>query len=133
MTTGNSAIEVISNKSVIRYCFSVICLILKFRPHIVHFHFGDEKMLLAPFIKVFFPWIRQITTFHSECVLHSLKAKIKCGLYCRCQSKIVAVSKGVQKEIAAFYDNKNWSHHILALNAMCQRTRKKQDGFWRFQ
>ena len=28
MTTGNSAIEVISNKSVIRYCFSVICLIL---------------------------------------------------------------------------------------------------------
>lgn len=126
MTTGNSAIEVISNKSVIRYCFSVICLILKFRPHIVHFHFGDEKMLLAPFIKVFFPWIRQITTFHSECVLHSLKAKIKCGLYCRCQSKIVAVSKGVQKEIAAFYDNKKLVTSYLGVE--CDVSKNKEEA-----
>ena len=100
LTTDNSQIKVISNKSIVGYCISVIILILRFRPHIIHFHFGNEKLLLAPFAKIFFPWIRQVATFHSECILHSWKAKILYRLFCKCQAKIIAVSRGVQKEIA---------------------------------
>ena len=43
LTTDNSQIKVISNKSIVGYCISVIILILRFRPHIIHFHFGNEK------------------------------------------------------------------------------------------
>lgn len=126
LTTNNSQIEVISNKSIISYCIFVVVLILRFRPHIIHFHFGNEKLLLAPFVRIFFPWIRQITTFHSECVLHSQKAKIMYRLYCRCQSKIVAVSKGVQKEIAAFYDNKKLITSYLGVK--CDVSKNKEEA-----
>ena len=125
LTTNNSQIKVISNKSIISYCIFVVILILRFRPHIIHFHFGNEKLLLAPFVKIFFPWIRQITTFHSECVLHSQKAKIMYRLYCRCQSKIVAVSKGVQKEIAAFYGNKKLITSYLGVKCDVSKTKDK--------
>ena len=39
MTTDNSQIKEISNKSIISYCISVVILILRFRPHIIHFSF----------------------------------------------------------------------------------------------
>lgn len=123
LTTDNSHIEVISNKSIISYCIFVVILILRFRPHIIHFHFGNEKLLLAPFVRIFFPWIRQITTFHSECVLHSQKAKIMYRLYCKCQSKIIAVSKGVQKEVAAFYDSKKLITSYLGVKCDVSKTK----------
>lgn len=125
LTTDNSQIEVISNKSIISYCISVVILILRFRPHIIHFHFGNEKLLLAPFVKFFFPWIRQVGTFHSECILKSLKAKIMYRLYCKCQSKIIAVSKGVQKEIAAFYDSKKLITSYLGVKCDVSKTKDK--------
>lgn len=125
MTTDNSQIKEISNKSIISYCISVVILILRFRPHIIHFHFGNEKLLLAPFVRIFFPWIRQITTFHSECVLHSQKAKIMYRLYCKCQSKIIAVSKGVQKEVAAFYDSKKLITSYLGVKCDVSKTKDK--------
>lgn len=125
MTTDNSQIKEISNKSIISYCIPVVILILRFRPHIIHFHFGNEKLLLAPFVRIFFPWIRQITTFHSECVLHSQKAKIMYRLYCKCQSKIIAVSKGVQKEIAAFYDSKKLITSYLGVKCDVSKTKDK--------
>lgn len=111
MTTDNSQIKEISNKSIISYCISVVILILRFRPHIIHFHFGNEKLLLAPFVKFFFPWIRQVGTFHSECILRSLKAKI------------IAVSKGVQKEIAAFYDSKKLITSYLGVKCDVSETK----------
>lgn len=123
LTTDNSQIKVISNKSIISYCISVVILILRFRPHIIHFHFGNEKLLLAPFVKFFFPWIRQVGTFHSECILKSLKAKIMYRLYCKCQSKIIAVSKGVQKEIAAFYDSKKLITSYLGVKCDVSKTK----------
>ena len=123
MTTDNSQIKEISNKSIISYCISVVILILRFRPHIIHFHFGNEKLLLAPFVKFFFPWIRQVGTFHSECILRSLKAKIMYRLYCKCQSKIIAVSKGVQKEIAAFYDSKKLITSYLGVKCDVSETK----------
>lgn len=123
MTTDNSQIKEISNKSIISYCISVFILILRFRPHIIHFHFGNEKLLLAPFVKFFFPWIRQVGTFHSECILKSLKAKIMYRLYCKCQSKIIAVSKGVQKEIAAFYDSKKLITSYLGVKCDVSETK----------
>ena len=125
MTTDNSQIKEISNKSIISYCISVVILILRFRPHIIHFHFGNEKLLLAPFVKFFFPWIRQVGTFHSECILKSLKAKIMYRLYCKCQSKIIAVSKGVQKEIAAFYDSKKLITSYLGVKCDVSKTKDK--------
>lgn len=125
MTTDNSQIKEISNKSIISYCISVFILILRFRPHIIHFHFGNEKLLLAPFVKFFFPWIRQVGTFHSECILKSLKAKIMYRLYCKCQSKIIAVSKGVQKEIAAFYDSKKLITSYLGVKCDVSKTKDK--------
>lgn len=125
LTTDNSHIEVISNKSIISYCIFVVILILRFRPHIIHFHFGNEKLLLAPFVRIFFSWIRQITTFHSECVLHSQKAKIMYRLYCKCQSKIIAVSKGVQKEVAAFYDSKKLITSYLGVKCDVSKTKDK--------
>lgn len=125
ITTDNSQIKEISNKSIISYCISVVILILRFRPHIIHFHFGNEKLLLAPFVRIFFPWIRQITTFHSECVLHSQKAKIMYRLYCKCQSKIIAVSKGVQKEVAAFYDSKKLITSYLGVKCDVSKTKDK--------
>lgn len=125
MTTDNSQIKEISNKSIISYCISVVILILRFRPHIIHFHFGNEKLLLAPFVKFFFPWIRQVGTFHSECILRSLKAKIMYRLYCKCQSKIIAVSKGVQKEIAAFYDSKKLITSYLGVKCDVSETKDK--------
>lgn len=123
LTTDNSQIKVISNKSIISYCISVVILILRFRPHIIHFHFGNEKLLLAPFVKFFFPWIRQVGTFHSECILKSLKAKIMYRLYCKCQSKIIAVSKGVQKEIAAFYDSEKLITSYLGVKCDVSKTK----------
>lgn len=123
MTTDNSQIKEISNKSIISYCISVVILILRFRPHIIHFHFGNEKLLLAPFVKFFFSWIRQVGTFHSECILRSLKAKIMYRLYCKCQSKIIAVSKGVQKEIAAFYDSKKLITSYLGVKCDVSETK----------
>lgn len=123
MTTDNSQIKEISNKSIISYCISVVILILRFRPHIIHFHFGNEKLLLAPFVKFFFPWIRQVGTFHSECILRSLKAKIMYRLYCKYQSKIIAVSKGVQKEIAAFYDSKKLITSYLGVKCDVSETK----------
>lgn len=125
MTTDNSQIKEISNKSIISYCISVVILILRFRPHIIHFHFGNEKLLLAPFVKFFFPWIRQVGTFHSECILRSLKAKIMYRLYCKCQSKIIAVSKGVQKEIAAFYDSKKLITSYLGVKCDTSKTKEE--------
>ena len=125
MTTDNSQIKEISNKSIISYCISVVILILRFRPHIIHFHFGNEKLLLAPFVKFFFPWIRQVGTFHSECILKSLKAKIMYRLYCKCQSKIIAVSRGVQKEIAAFYDSKKLITSYLGVKCDVSKTKDK--------
>lgn len=123
LTTDNSQIKVISNKSIISYCISVVILILRFRPHIIHFHFGNEKLLLAPFVKFFFPWIRQVGTFHSECILKSLKAKIMYRLYCKCQSKIIAVSKGVRKEIAAFYDSEKLITSYLGVKCDVSETK----------
>lgn len=125
LTTDNSQIKVISNKSIVGYCISVIILILRFRPHIIHFHFGNEKLLLAPFAKIFFPWIRQVATFHSECILHSWKAKILYRLFCKCQAKIIAVSRGVQKEIAAFYDNKKLVTSYLGVKCDTSKTKEE--------
>lgn len=123
LTTDNSQIKEISNKSIISCCISVVILILRFRPHIIHFHFGNEKWLLAPFVKAFFPWIRQVGTFHSECVLKSQMAKIRYRLFCKCQSKIIAVSKGVQKEIAAFYDSKKLITSYLGVKCDVSETK----------
>ena len=126
MTSENSAIRSISNKSVISYCISVFCLILKFRPHIVHFHFGNEKLLLAPFIKIFFPWIRQVSTFHSEVKINSEKMRVLYRIFFSIQTNIIAVSNGVRLQIAKIYDRKKLVTSYLGVK--CDTSRSKEDA-----
>lgn len=49
--------------------------------------------------------------------------KIRYRLFCKCQSKIIAVSKGVQKEIAAFYDSKKLITSYLGVKCDVSETK----------
>lgn len=89
-----------------KYITQIIRLIKKEKPDIVHFHFGGLKLLVAPIIKILFPKIKQVATYHSE-YLSTKKIHIfLTRIFLLCQCHVIAVSEGVRHGLITRFGNK---------------------------
>lgn len=95
----HASVRVISNVSSARYIKDCLSLIVREKPDIVHFHFGNEQLYLAPIIRFRFPKIRQVCTQHSEFLTKKIIRIFQKRLEYSCVEKVLAVSKGVAKEL----------------------------------
>lgn len=93
----NASVIEIKNTSLFHYIKRCISLIASEKPSVIHFHFGNEQLILSPIVKVLYPRIVQICTQHSEFLTKkSIRIFQKKLEYC-CVKKVLAVSKGVKK------------------------------------
>ena len=93
----NASVIEIKNTSLFHYIKRCISLIASEKPSVIHFHFGNEQLILSPIVKVLYPRIVQICTQHSEFLTKkSILIFQKKLEYC-CVKKVLAVSKGVKK------------------------------------
>lgn len=97
----------------IGYIKRCLQLIKQEKPDVVHFHFDSTKYLLAPIIKLLYPKIKQIATYHSEFSTNSKTTLALAKIFNKCQSSVIAVSKGVKRGIESRLYNCQDSPRII--------------------
>lgn len=116
----NAKVIAIYNYPRIKYILQVLLLVYREKPDIIHFHFDTIKWIISPLIKILFPRIKQLCTYHSEYQTNNFIKKMMTKLFHSCQNRIIAVSEGVKKGLIYKLGEKESNIVVSYLGVSCQ-------------
>lgn len=116
----NAKVIAIYSNPRIKYILQVLLLVYREKPDIIHFHFDTIKWIISPLVKILFPRIKQLCTYHSEYQTDKFVKKMITKLFHSCQNRIIAVSEGVKKGLICKLGEKESNIMVSYLGVSCQ-------------
>lgn len=85
---------------------SIIKIIWKEKPNVVHYHFGRLVYVLSPLLYIFFPQIKQLYTIHCEVLALKKVERFFMNLSLNCMDLVICVSEGVKAGLVRNYKDR---------------------------